>query len=314
MQHIKHEQTDAHVSSRQMPASTRLRRMLADQGSIVIAPGVYDGITARLALAAGFKCLYMTGVGTSMSRLGMADLGLVTFSDMLDNATMLAGLDPSVPVIAVAGAGYGGPIMVHRIVQAYARAGVAALHLEDEVTEKRGRQLLQRQLVDREEWYAKLRAAVAARDEIGSDMIIVASTIANGAVGFDEAIARLRGAHECGVDALFLDTPKNKDECQRACDIFGPAGMPMLLNVGPNGFMPDTTAEEARALGFRIVIWPTAVLDAVFAGGVKALNTLKTEGKSAAQLMRPGEIFRICGLSESLAIDKRAGGEASGDE
>ena len=155
-------------------AAKRLRDFLAKPGHMVVAPGVYDGITARLAIEQGFECLYMTGAGTNMSRLGMADLGIATMNDMHANAAMIASIDPSIPVIADADTGYGGPIMVARTVQAYARAGVAGLHIEDQVQEKRCGHLLGKQLVEREVFYSRLKAAIKARDEVGSEMLIIA--------------------------------------------------------------------------------------------------------------------------------------------
>ena len=158
--------------------ATRLRALLSDPHTTVFAPGVYDGLTARLALAAGHTALYMTGAGTSLSRLGIADLGLVTQDVMVANAAMLASLDPATPLIADADTGYGGPLQVGRTVALYARAGVAALHLEDQVEMKRCGHLLGKELVAREVWWSKLRAAVRARDQVvGTEgMMIFART------------------------------------------------------------------------------------------------------------------------------------------
>ena len=170
-------------------AAARLRALLSEPTHMIVAPGVYDGLTARLALAQGFECLYMTGAGTTMSRLGQADLGIATQSDMASNAAMIASLDPSIPVIADADTGYGGPIMVARTVQTYARAGVAGLHIEDQVQEKRCGHLAGKQLVDRDVFYSRLRAAVKARDEMGSEMLIIARTDARAGAGWDEALS-----------------------------------------------------------------------------------------------------------------------------
>ena len=146
--------------------ATRLRSLLADPHTTVAAPGVYDGLTARIALAAGHEALYMTGAGTSLSRLGIADLGLATQDVMVSNAATIAALRPGIPVIADADTGYGGPLQVSRTVALYARAGVAALHLEDQVEQKRCGHLLGKELVEREVWWSKLRAAVRARNEV----------------------------------------------------------------------------------------------------------------------------------------------------
>jgi 2-methylisocitrate lyase-like PEP mutase family enzyme len=158
--------------------ATRLRALLADPHATVVAPGVFDGLTARLALAAGHEAIYMTGAGTSLSRLGIADLGLATQDTMVSNAATIAALRPDVPVIADADTGYGGPVQVGRTVAMYARAGIAALHLEDQVDQKRCGHLLGKELVDKEVWWSKLRAAVRARDQVvGKEgMLILART------------------------------------------------------------------------------------------------------------------------------------------
>lgn len=158
----------------------------------------------------------------------------MTLNDMVQNAAMIAGINPSVPVIADADTGYGGPVMVSRTVKQYAQAGVAALHIEDQVQQKRCGHLLGKQLVDRETYYARLRAAVKTRNEIGSDMLIIARTDARQSYGFDEAVARLEGAVEIGVDVVFFEALASEDEAAKVCEIFkGKAAT--FLNMVPGG-------------------------------------------------------------------------------
>lgn len=293
----------------------RLRQMLSDPSKTVVAPGVYDGITARLALASGAECLYMTGAGTSMSRLGMADLGLATFTDMHANATMIASIDPSVPVIADADTGYGGPINVAHTVRSYARAGVAGCHIEDQVTEKRCGHLTGKLVVSREIYFNRLRAACKARDECGGDIVIIARTDARagkdpeGNGGVEEAVARLRGAAEIGVDALFFEAMQTKDEMRRA--IRECPQIPMLLNMVQGGKTPQVSNEEANKLGFRIVIWPCLGMEALIPAYQNALNVLKKTGKPPPeQNMGPRALFEVCGLNELIAFDESVGGKA----
>lgn len=244
-----------------------------------------------------------------MSRLGMADLGLATFNDMVTNAAMIASLAPGVPVIADADTGYGGPIMVGRTVQAYARAGVAGLHIEDQVQEKRCGHLLGKQLVEREVYYSRLRAAVAARDAMGSDMLIIARTDARaGEGGFDEAVARLRGAVECGVDVLFLEALKSNEEAKLACETF--SGSSLLLNMVPGGVTPTTTVRQAKDLGFRIIIFPCACLEAVVQSVTNDLKALREDDVINDKPVGIRRMFEICGLNEAMDIDKKAGGKA----
>ncbi|KAI7330266.1 Phosphoenolpyruvate/pyruvate domain-containing protein [Hortaea werneckii] len=277
-------------------APRRLRQMLADPSKTVVAPGVYDGISTRLALAQGFDCLYMTGAGTSMSRLGMADLGLTTFVDMLQNALMIASINPSVPVIADADTGYGGPINVAHTVKSYARAGVAGLHIEDQVQEKRCGHLSGKLLVSREVYYNRLRAACKARDESGSGIVIIARTDARagkdneGNGGFEEAAERLKAAAEIGVDGLFFEAIQAKMKLSRT---------PIIAN------------SEANKIGFRIVIWPTMGLEAVVPALQGAYASLKQTDRSPPdQQIGPGALFETCGLKDLMDFDESVGGKA----
>ncbi|KAK0785236.1 hypothetical protein LTR75_013608 [Friedmanniomyces endolithicus] len=302
-------------SEQPVSGARRLREMLADPSKTVVAPGVYDGITARLALAQGFDCLYMTGAGTSMSRLGMADLGLTTFTDMHTNAAMIASIDPSVPVIADADTGYGGPINVANTVRAYGRSGVAGLHIEDQIQEKRCGHLSGKQLVSREVYYNRLRAAWKARDESGSGIVIIARTDAaagkdaEGNGGFDEAVERLTKAADIGVDALFFEAIQSEDQCKEV--IARLPKIPVLLNMVDGGRTPIISNERANEIGFRIVIWPTIALEAVMAAVGKAFQTMKKTGKTPEEpKMGPAGLFEVCGLKELMAFDEAVGGKA----
>ncbi|KAI6862713.1 Phosphoenolpyruvate/pyruvate domain-containing protein [Hortaea werneckii] len=298
-------------------APRRLRQMLADPSKTVVAPGVYDGISTRLALAQGFDCLYMTGAGTSMSRLGMADLGLTTFVDMLQNASMIASINPSVPVIADADTGYGGPINVAHTVKSYARAGVAGLHIEDQVQEKRCGHLSGKLLVSREVYYNRLRAACKARDESGSGIVIIARTDARagkdneGNGGFEEAAERLKAAAEIGVDGLFFEAIQSEDEAKQVIEKLSGTKLPVLLNMVPGGRTPIIANSEANKIGFRIVIWPTMGLEAVVPALQGAYASLKqTDRSPPEQLIGPGALFETCGLKELMAFDESVGGKA----
>lgn len=245
-----------------------------------------------------------------MSRLGTADLGIATMNDMHTNAAMIAALSPSTPLIADADTGYGGPIMVARTVQSYARAGVAGLHIEDQVQEKRCGHLNGKQCVDREVYYSRLRAAVKARDEMGSEMIIIARTDARADQGFDEAVERLKGAVRCGVDAVFLEAMQSREECEKAIQIFAPT--PVLLNMVPGGKTPQMTVSEAKSAGFRIMINPTLCLEAVVRPLERALKLFKEEGTDECEPIGPAKLFEICGLKEYMAFDESVGGKAFG--
>lgn len=259
--------------------------------------------------------IIQTGAGTAMSRLGMADLGLTTFTDMHQNAAMIASINPAVPVIADADTGYGGPINVAATVKAYARAGVAGLHIEDQVQEKRCGHLGGKLLVSREVFANRLRAACKARDESGSGIVIIARTDAragsdpDGNGGYEEAVARLRMAAEIGVDGLFFEALQSEEEAKKA--ISDLPKIPVLLNEVDGGRTPIVSNSTANKLGFRIVIWPTMGLEAVVPALEKAYSHLKTQDKSSFESpMGPSKLFEACGLKDLMAFDESVGGKA----
>ena len=247
-----------------------------------------------------------------MSRLGLADLGLATQDTMRANAEMLSALDPAVPFIADADTGYGGPIMVARTVTQYARAGAAALHIEDQAQQKRCGHLLGKVIVEREEWYARLRAAVGARDAVGSDMLIIARTDARQTFGFEEAVERLQEAVRIGVDVVFFEAMASVDEARKVCAIFRETDTPVLLNMVPGGVTPNMSYAEAKKIGFRIMIVPGICIAPVIESCTKELEHLKTHGEVVASNAKEGVVrgFKLCGLEECIAIDQKAGGKA----
>ena len=246
----------------------------------------------------------------------MPDLGIVTMNDMLDNASMIASLDRSVPVIADADTGYGGPIMVGRTVRSYIMAGVAGLHLEDQVTTKRCGHLGNKELVDEEVYYSRIRAAVLAREEMrlstGGDIVIIARTDALQSLGCDVAVKRLRESIKLGADVAFLEGPTSVEQCRQVCAELAPT--PVLLNMVPGGVTPDLTNAEAKEIGYRVMIYPGLALSAVYESVRTACRGLKQEGKVnlSEQERKAGVkgIFGVCGLSECMEFDKKAGGKA----
>ncbi|KAF6806572.1 carboxyphosphonoenolpyruvate [Colletotrichum musicola] len=240
----EHGQTNGAGSSSN-PAATKLRQLLQTQ-DIVIAPGVYDRFSARIAHEVGFDCIYMTGAGTSASRLGQADLGFASLNDMREHAKMIANLDPSVPLIADADTGYGGPNQVARMVAQYHRSGVAGLHIEDQIQTKRCGHLGGKAVVDADVFAQRIRAASSARKKLGSDIVIIARTDALQTDGFDEAVRRLEVAVEAGADVGFLEGVTTAEEAREVCRRLAPT--PMLLNMGEHGATPSWTPAEAGNL------------------------------------------------------------------
>ncbi|KAJ5920889.1 Pyruvate/Phosphoenolpyruvate kinase [Penicillium verhagenii] len=289
--------------------ATNLRRVLADPNGIVVAPGVYDGMSARLALAAGFDALYMTGAGTAASVHGQADLGICTLNDMRNNAEMIANLSPSIPLIADADTGYGGPIMVSRTTEQYARSGVAAFHIEDQVQTKRCGHLSGKQLVDTATYTTRIRAAVQTRQRLGSDIVVIARTDSLQGHGYEEALARLRAARDAGADVGFLEGISSREMAAQAVRDLAP--WPLLLNMVEHGSTPSISAKEARELGFRIIIYPFATIGPALVAMREGLEKLKRDGLPGLDKeLTPQMLFRVCGLDESVKLDAEAGGAA----
>ncbi|MBW6399295.1 isocitrate lyase/PEP mutase family protein [Roseomonas sp. HJA6] len=280
------------------PAATL--RALLRAGPMIQAPGVYDGITARLAEQAGFSALYMTGAGTSAS-LGYPDFGLVTMSEMAGKGAVIAR-SVRVPVIADADTGYGNELNATRTVQEYERAGLAGLHVEDQVFPKRCGHLDDKEVVPRGEFIAKIRAVVAARRD--PDFLVIARSDARAVIGFDEAVARANLALEAGADIAFVEAARTMEEVAAIPRL---VRGPCLLNVVRGGKTPDLSMAEAEAMGYRLAILPSLLLGAVVQACDAALATLRETGAPPSSAGAPPvrERFRRWGADEWDALRTR---------
>src|SRR5512135_715080 len=192
-----------------MHTATRLRELLAGP-ELLVAPGAYDALSARLIVQAGFSLVYMTGFGTAASVLGQPDVGLLTMSEMVSRAAALAAVSGDLPLIADADTGYGNPINVRRTVREYEHAGVAGLHLEDQVWPKKCGHMEGKQVIPMDEMVQKIRAAVDARQD--PDFVIIARTDANAVNGFEDALQRGQAYREAGADVIFIEAPRSTAE------------------------------------------------------------------------------------------------------
>jgi len=238
--------------------TTRLRRLL-EAPELLVAPGVAECVGARLVAEQGFDALYMTGAGTTASRLGMPDVGLLGVTEMADNAGRIAEA-ANLPLIADADTGYGGPINVRRTIQCYERAGVAGVHMEDQDWPKRCGHLAGKTLIPVEEMCAKVRAAVDARAD--PDFIVIARTDARGPAGLDAAIERANRYREAGADMVFPDALLSEEEFETfARSVPGPK----MMNMGgyaARRTTPKMPLERLARIGFNVVIFPLAMLRA----------------------------------------------------
>ncbi|KAI1477368.1 oxaloacetate Acetylhydrolase [Daldinia eschscholtzii] len=298
------------VSSIREPASgaKKLRKMLLETNELIICPGVYDGLSARTAMELGFNAMYMTGAGTTASRIGQPDLAIAQLHEMKENAEMIANLDPfGPPLIADMDTGYGGPIMVARTVEQYIRAGVAGAHLEDQVLTKRCGHLSGKNVVPHEEYISRIRAAHAARVRLQSDFVLIARTDALQTLGYDACISRLRAARDEGADVGLLEGFTSKEQAAQAVRDLAP--WPLLLNSVENGKSPLITVDEAHKMGFRIMIFSFATLAPAYVAIRETLLRLKNEGiVGTPKQITPVKLFEVCGLKHSMEVDMNAGG------
>jgi 2-methylisocitrate lyase-like PEP mutase family enzyme len=250
-----------------MTQAGKLRALLSAE-QMVIAPGAYDGLTAMLVEQSGFPAVYMTGAGTSVSH-GYPDFGLLSGSEMIANAGRMARA-VEVPLIADADTGYGNELNVVRTVQDYERAGVAGIHIEDQVSPKRCGHLDDKEIVPREDWLAKIRASVFARRD--QDFVIIARTDARAVAGLEEALARANAALACGADMAFVEAPQTMEEIAAVPkQVRGPC----LLNVVWGGKTPEIDLRDAQSMGYRLAIVPGLLLKAVIGACDEMLAALK---------------------------------------
>ena len=231
-------------------------RDLLKRDGMVVAPGAYDCITAKLIEQAGFAAVYMTGAGTAAT-LGYPDFGLVTMSEMVANAGRIAAA-VDLPVIADADTGYGNELNVFRTVREFERSGVTGIHIEDQEFPKKCGHLEGKQVIPREDYLAKIRAAIAARRD--KDFAIIARTDSRAVAGFDEAIARANGSLAAGADMAFVEAPQTLEEVAAVPRL---VKGPCLLNVVRGGKTPDLDLRDAEVMGYKLAIVPGLLIKSV---------------------------------------------------
>jgi 2-methylisocitrate lyase-like PEP mutase family enzyme len=270
---------------------------------LLIAPGVWDGLSARVAQAAGFEAVYLSG-GSVARGTGVPDLGLLTMSEML---ARLREVRDSVdcPVIADADTGYGGTLNVARTVREYERMGAAALHLEDQVIPKRCGHYAEKALVPPSTMVARIQAALDARSDPA--LLIIARTDARASEGLDAAIDRGRRYAEAGADMLFVEGPESEAEFAAIAEALD---IPLVLNMSPGGASPRIAAAHAQELGYALMIVPSDLQRAAIFAMQRAAGALLREGSTASfedQMVSPAERDRVVGLESYLALEKRYG-------
>lgn len=270
----------------------RLRALLAEPG-LVVMPAVWDGLSAKLAAAAGFKTAFLSGSCVAASRLGGPDLDLISFGEMFDSFNMVHAAAPGTLILADGDHGYGNAMNVQRTVRAYGRAGAAAVLIEDKIT-PRALTSAGKPCLSRDEARMKIRAAVEAAKESG--ILVLARTDCRPTQGIDEAVARIEMYVKEGADILFLDSPADEGEVRRAVAAAG--GRPSFAVLSPGAPRATPSQTEALALGFKIGTYPTGMLSPAAAGMKAGLAALVAGGAEAKSAMPPAELRATLGYAD----------------
>ena len=280
----------------------RLRVLLARPG-IRLMPCCFDALSARLTERAGYELTFMSGFAVSATRLALPDTGLASYGEMVDQAREIAAAI-SIPVIGDADTGYGNAVAVKRTVRGYARAGVACVMIEDQVSPKRCGHTRGKAVVARSEALARIRAAVDARTELrgeGGDVLVMARTDARATDGLDEAIARGRAFAELGADIIFVEAPRDEAEMAR---VGREIDAPLMANLVEDGDTPWLPPDRLASLGFKIAAYPLALLGASVRAMRDALDSLR-DGRQAERRVSFAELREIVGFDWYDAESRR---------
>jgi 2-methylisocitrate lyase-like PEP mutase family enzyme len=276
-------------------------KQLLKRNKLLVAPGCFDGLSARLVQEAGFEAAYLSGGAVARS-MGIPDIGLVTMSESIDRAVQVVSAI-NIPIIADADTGYGNAVNLVRSVREFERAGVAAIHIEDQITPKRCGHLDGKEVISLSEMAKKLEAAMANRTD--PDFCIIARTDARGVNGFDDAVKRANAFAKLGVDAVFFEAPQSEEELaeipQRVPNI------PLLVNVFKGGKTPMLPMERLEKMGYRIAIYPSETQRAAIHAMRTALSTLKREGTTEsidAAVTTFKERDKVVGLDDWNKIER----------
>jgi 2-methylisocitrate lyase-like PEP mutase family enzyme len=282
-----------------MSHRTTLRERIAG-GELIVAPGVFDGLSASLVGRIGFAAAYLTGAGVAASGFGLPDIGLVTQTEMVERARMLVRALGDVPLIADADTGYGAVLNVVRTVREYEAAGVAAIQLEDQAFPKKCGHLPDKELVSVREFTVKLRAALDARTD--PDLVVIARTDARAPLGLDAAIDRANAYAQAGADVIFVEAPQSVEEIER---ISKEVRAPLLINLVLGGLTPLESSERLAELGYAIAIHPSLPLGQAAWAMLSGLAELAGKDPRQWAPSKPAEFFNLVGLAEWSAIGER---------
>lgn len=276
------------------------------RGESVLMPGVWDALSARLVHQAGFTTAFVSGYAVSGTLLGVPDIGYLTQAEMADVARRVCTANPGLELVVDADTGYGNPLNTVRTVELWQQAGASGIFLEDQVWPKRCGHMSGKQVIERNDWLAKLRAAVDTAARSGSGLYVTARTDARAAISLADAIERGKAARDCGVDAVFVEAPESISELEQVA-----AALPdvtLVANMVETGKTPLLTPQELAQLGFRLIVSPLSVLFSTVRAAQESLALLRAEGTMRNHLDRLvefGQFTSIVGLDDHLAIEQR---------
>ena len=285
-----------------MKTSRSALRARLNQPGLVVAPGVFDMVSLRLADSFGFDALYMTGYGTVASHMGLPDAGLATYSDMVGRVTAMAGMART-PLIADADTGYGGLLNMRHTIRGYEAAGAAAIQLEDQEFPKKCGHTPGRRVIPMDDMVRKIRVAVESRTD--PDFLIIARTDARTSLGLDEALRRAEAYAKAGADILFVESPESEEEMRRIGRSFD---VPLLANMVERGRTPVLTREELESIGYKLAIFPVTALLAAVQAMTQVYGQFKAQGSSAGgstALYDFGDLTQLMGFEDVWAFEKR---------
>lgn len=278
-----------------------------NQRPILLAPGIFDPLTASLATAAGAEALYLSGAALAYTRLGRPDIGLVSVSEVADTIALIRDR-VATPMIVDADNGYGNALNMQRTMRTFERAGANALQIEDQSYPKRCGHLAEKALIPRDEMVGKIKAAVDARTS--AETLVIARTDAVAVEGFDAAMDRAGHYAEAGADALFVEAPGSAEDLSRIVKALGNR-LPLMANMVEGGLTPLHSAQELEAIGFSLVIFPGGIVRALARTAQEFYGTLLRDGTTAAYQSRMftfGQLNELIGTPELLALGKHYSG------
>ena len=280
-----------------------LSKLLSRQNDILVMPGVYDALTAKIAEQVGFEAIFQTGYGTSASLLALPDFGFLSITETVENARRITRA-VDIPLIVDVDTGYGNPLTVSKLVNDLQRIGASGIFLEDQVWPKRCGHMMGKEVIDSQEYIQKLKSAIDAKNQ-DSDFIIVARTDAMAPLGIEEAIKRGKLYREIGADVVFVEAPRSLEDMEKIADqIDGP----LVANMIEEGMTPNLTSTELLELGYKIALFPLSGLYSSAFAIFETFKTLKETGTTKTlkdKMMKFKEFNKLVSLDKYMTMENK---------